>query len=58
MTFIKEETKKCIELQDSLGLDVLVHGEFERSDMVEFFCEKMIGWFLVKDACVCLFVCM
>ncbi len=30
--------------QEGMGLDVLVHGEFERSDMVEFFAEKMTGF--------------
>jgi 5-methyltetrahydropteroyltriglutamate--homocysteine methyltransferase len=41
--FIQNEIRRCIELQESLGLDVLVHGEFERTDMVEFFAEKMAG---------------
>lgn len=34
----------AIGTQEGLGLDVLVHGEFERSDMVEFFAEKMSGF--------------
>ncbi len=42
-TFIRGEIAKAIEIQEELGLDVLVHGEFERSDMVEFFAEKMKG---------------
>ncbi len=42
-TFIRGEIAKAIEIQKELGLDVLVHGEFERSDMVEFFAEKMKG---------------
>ena len=41
--FIKGEIAKAIYIQDSIGLDVLVHGEFERSDMVEFFAEKLNG---------------
>jgi 5-methyltetrahydropteroyltriglutamate--homocysteine methyltransferase len=41
--FIKEQIKKAIELQEEIGLDVLVHGEFERTDMVEFFAEKLNG---------------
>jgi len=36
-------TRETIRLQEELGLDVLVHGEFERTDMVEFFGEKLEG---------------
>ncbi len=42
-TFIKGEIAKTIKIQELLGLDVLVHGEFERTDMVEFFAEKLEG---------------
>ncbi|WP_139692688.1 5-methyltetrahydropteroyltriglutamate--homocysteine S-methyltransferase [Sporolactobacillus terrae] len=42
--FIKEETKKWIDIQEEIGLDVLVHGEFERNDMVEYFGEKLDGF--------------
>ncbi len=42
--FIKEEIKKCVAFQEGIGLDVLVHGEFERTDMVEFFGEKLSGF--------------
>jgi 5-methyltetrahydropteroyltriglutamate--homocysteine methyltransferase len=42
--FIKEETKKVIALQEELELDVLVHGEFERNDMVEYFGEHLGGF--------------
>jgi len=41
--FIKEKIKEVIKIQEELGLDVLVHGEFERSDMVEYFAEKLKG---------------
>ncbi len=41
--FIREQIRKVIAFQEEIGLDVLVHGEFERSDMVEFFAEKMEG---------------
>ena len=37
-----------IDVQEKLGLDVLVHGEFERSDMVEFFGQKMKGFAFTK----------
>ena len=42
-TFLKGEIAKVVKIQEELGLDVLVHGEFERSDMVEFFAEKLKG---------------
>ncbi|WP_457567122.1 5-methyltetrahydropteroyltriglutamate--homocysteine S-methyltransferase [Desulfurobacterium sp.] len=42
-TFIKGEIAKAIKIQEELGVDVFVHGEFERSDMVEFFAEKLEG---------------
>ncbi|KAB8137678.1 5-methyltetrahydropteroyltriglutamate--homocysteine S-methyltransferase [Gracilibacillus oryzae] len=42
--FIESETKKWIEIQEELEIDVLVHGEFERTDMVEFFGEKLDGF--------------
>ncbi len=43
-TFIQAEIKKWMEIQEDLGLDVLVHGEFERTDMVEYFGEKLAGF--------------
>lgn len=42
--FIRKEIEACIGLQEELGIDVLVHGEFERTDMVEFFGEKLAGF--------------
>ncbi|RAU97155.1 5-methyltetrahydropteroyltriglutamate--homocysteine S-methyltransferase [Paenibacillus sp. YN15] len=42
--FIREEIGRWIGIQKDLGLDVLVHGEFERNDMVEFFGEKLAGF--------------
>ncbi|WJI24979.1 5-methyltetrahydropteroyltriglutamate--homocysteine S-methyltransferase [Thermosynechococcus sp. B0] len=41
---IDAEIAKCIRLQEEIGLDVLVHGEFERTDMVEFFGQKLTGF--------------
>jgi len=41
--FIREKIADLIKLQEDLGLDVLVHGEFERTDMVEFFAQKLNG---------------
>jgi 5-methyltetrahydropteroyltriglutamate--homocysteine methyltransferase len=42
--FIREQIDVWIGLQEDIGLDVLVHGEFERTDMVEFFGEKLAGF--------------
>ncbi|OBZ09260.1 5-methyltetrahydropteroyltriglutamate--homocysteine S-methyltransferase [Bacillus sp. FJAT-26390] len=42
--FIREQIDIWIKLQEEIGLDVLVHGEFERTDMVEFFGEKLAGF--------------
>jgi Methionine synthase II (cobalamin-independent) len=41
--YIQGEIDKLIKFQEDLGLDVLVHGEFERTDMVEFFAQKLSG---------------
>lgn len=46
--FIQAEIKKWISIQEDLGLDVLVHGEFERTDMVEYFGEKLGGFQFTK----------
>ncbi len=43
-TFLEQETTKTIRRQEALGLDVLVHGEFERNDMVEYFGELLEGY--------------
>ncbi|MGG3283932.1 5-methyltetrahydropteroyltriglutamate--homocysteine S-methyltransferase [Paenibacillus solani] len=42
--FIQDQIDIWIKLQEEIGLDVLVHGEFERTDMVEFFGEKLGGF--------------
>ncbi len=41
---IAEETENTIRLQEELDIDVLVHGEFERNDMVEYFGEQLAGY--------------
>ena len=51
-TFIKAEIKKWIHYQEQLDLDVLVHGEFERTDMVEYFGEKLDGFAFTEKAWV------
>ncbi|GAB3507870.1 5-methyltetrahydropteroyltriglutamate--homocysteine S-methyltransferase [Spirosoma knui] len=42
--FIRSETEQAIRWQEDVGLDVLVHGEFERNDMVEYFGELLDGF--------------
>ena len=46
--YIREKIKDVINIQEKAGLDVLVHGEFERTDMVEFFAQKLDG-FITTD---------
>ncbi len=41
-----------IGVQEGLGLDVLVHGEFERSDMVEYFAQKLTGFAFTENGWV------
>lgn len=51
-TFIKKEIDNCITFQESIDMDVLVHGEFERNDMVEFFGHKLNGFAFTKNGWV------
>ena len=44
--------EKCIKDQEDMGIDVLVHGEFERNDMVEFFGENLAGYVFTEKAWV------
>jgi len=46
--FLKNETKKAIKFQESIDMDVIVHGEFERNDMVEYFGEQLKGFIFTK----------
>ncbi|MBI4433003.1 MAG: 5-methyltetrahydropteroyltriglutamate--homocysteine S-methyltransferase [Candidatus Omnitrophica bacterium] len=50
--FLKQKTKEAIDRQNALGLDVLVHGEFERNDMVEYFGEQLRGFVFTKNGWV------
>ncbi|WP_448590195.1 5-methyltetrahydropteroyltriglutamate--homocysteine S-methyltransferase [Thermodesulfobium sp.] len=50
--YIKSLIQDLIKKQEDLGLDVFVHGEFERTDMVEFFGEKLQGFATSKFAWV------
>ncbi|MBJ3784201.1 5-methyltetrahydropteroyltriglutamate--homocysteine S-methyltransferase [Devosia sediminis] len=50
--FLERETESAIRIQEELGLDVLVHGEFERNDMVEYFGEQLDGFAFTKNGWV------
>ncbi|MHA7666384.1 5-methyltetrahydropteroyltriglutamate--homocysteine S-methyltransferase [Mycolicibacterium sp. HS_4_1] len=49
---MKAEVESVIRLQEDLGLDVLVHGESERNDMVQYFAEQLDGFFATKNGWV------
>lgn len=49
---IKEYIRDCVKFQEEIGLDVLVHGEPERNDMVEYFGEQMEGFVFSQNAWV------
>ena len=50
--FLEEEIERTVRLQESIGLDVLVHGEFERNDMVEYFGEMLSGFAFTRNGWV------
>jgi 5-methyltetrahydropteroyltriglutamate--homocysteine methyltransferase len=50
--FLEKETEAAIRWQEEIGLDVLVHGEFERNDMVQYFGEQLSGFVFTKHAWV------
>lgn len=49
---MKSEVETVIRLQEELGLDVLVHGEPERNDMVQYFAEQLDGFLTTKNGWV------
>ena len=49
---LKAEIKQVIELQEEIGLDVLVHGEAERNDMVQYFAELLDGFVVTENGWV------
>lgn len=49
---MKDEVQTVIRLQEELGLDVLVHGEPERNDMVQYFAEQLDGFFATRNGWV------
>ena len=50
--FLESEIKSVVEKQEALGLDVLVHGEPERNDMVQYFGEQLDGFVFTQNAWV------
>lgn len=50
--FIKQQIANAVAWQEQIGLDVLVHGEFERNDMVEYFGEQLNGFCFTKNGWV------
>lgn len=44
VAFLQHETEECVRFQEEADVDVLVHGEFERNDMVEYFGEQLDGF--------------
>lgn len=50
--FLKQQTEECVRFQEEIGIDVLVHGEFERNDMVEYFGEQLDGFVFTKNGWV------
>ncbi|HHP7237610.1 5-methyltetrahydropteroyltriglutamate--homocysteine S-methyltransferase [Longibacter sp.] len=51
-SFLKREIAQTIEAQEDIGLDVLVHGEPERSDMVEYFGQQLDGFLFTENGWV------
>jgi 5-methyltetrahydropteroyltriglutamate--homocysteine methyltransferase len=52
LELMHEEIERVIRLQEEIGLDVLVHGEPERNDMVQYFAEQMDGYVFTENAWV------
>ena len=50
--FLRDEIERVVRLQEDLGLDVLVHGEAERNDMVQYFAENLDGFAVTANGWV------
>ncbi|MES2597977.1 MAG: 5-methyltetrahydropteroyltriglutamate--homocysteine S-methyltransferase [Verrucomicrobiota bacterium] len=50
--YLENETRACVAFQDEIGLDMPVHGEFERNDMVEYFGEQLEGFLFTSNGWV------
>ena len=52
IAFNQQKIAECVKWQEEIGLDVLVHGEYERNDMVEYFGEALGGFLFTEKAWV------
>ena len=52
MWILIRKDRDCVAWQEEIGLDVLVHGEYERNDMVEYFGESLGGFLFTEKAWV------
>lgn len=50
--FNRKKIAECVKLQEEIGLDVLIHGEYERNDMVEYFGQQLNGYLFTEKAWV------
>ncbi len=50
--FLRKETENTVRWQEEIGIDVLVHGEFERNDMVQYFGELLDGYAFTRNGWV------
>jgi len=50
--FLQQEIRHCVAFQDETGIDMPVHGEFERNDMVEYFGEQLDGFVFTQNGWV------
>lgn len=50
--FLKQQIGQSVKFQEEIGIDVLVHGEFERNDMVEYFGEQLSGFAFTQNGWV------
>jgi 5-methyltetrahydropteroyltriglutamate--homocysteine methyltransferase len=50
--FLRSQTASAVRFQEEIGIDVLVHGEFERNDMVEYFGEQLAGFAVTHNGWV------
>ena len=51
-SFLQGEIRRAVQFQEEVGLDVFVHGEFERNDMVEYFGEQLAGFAVTENGWV------
>ncbi|MBX3142794.1 MAG: 5-methyltetrahydropteroyltriglutamate--homocysteine S-methyltransferase [Trueperaceae bacterium] len=52
LAYLRRETEAAVRWQEEIGIDVLVHGEFERNDMVQYFGEQLAGYAFTQHAWV------